>query len=92
MMSATLLTDVLSCVAANTALPDDRLAAFLRERVGAIHVTVCRDDDVPGRISPVAENAVSRLYYVSSGNHCLRLTRDEGEASGLLVGRIDQDE
>ena len=88
MISNTLVKEVLDHVAAAACLQEEPLLASLRERFEEIHVSVCRDDDMPSRIPFAAENALCRVYYVSSGDHCLSLTSDAGSATGLVVALV----
>jgi hypothetical protein len=56
-----------------------------------MHFSICSDDDMPLRLSPAAGNAYCQLYYVDSGDHCLRLTTDAEAATGLVVALCDED-
>lgn len=92
MVDESLLPDVLARVGANVRLPDEELARLLRSSYEGVHFSVCRDDDMPPRVPFIVENAVCRLYYVKSGDHCVSLTTDAATATGLVVALVDQDE
>ena len=91
MIEAPLLADVLDRVAALPGLPDELLLGRLRESFEGLHLSLCRDDDVPPRLPSAAENECCRLYYVTQGGHCLSLTSDAAAASGLVVALIYED-
>lgn len=90
MIEPCLLTSVLERVAAMPQVADEHLLGCLRESFAGLHLSLCRDDDVPPRLGCAAENAYCRLYYVTRGEHCLSLTSDAGAASGLVVALIDE--
>lgn len=92
MIEQALLGRVLAEVEVRTALQADALATHLRGTFPGVHITVCNDDDIPARLSPVAGNDVCRLYYVDSCDHCLKLTTDAEAATGLVVALCDGDE
>jgi len=92
MVDESLLPDILDRVAANSRLPDEELARLLRGSYEGVHFSVCRDDDMPPRVPFAVENAVCRLYFVKSGDHCVSLTTDASAATGLVVALVDQDE
>ena len=86
---------MMSVMAVMESGPDDStetLLQVLRERFPGIHFSLCSDDDVPPRLSPAAECKYCCLYYVDSGSHCLRLTEEAAEATGLLVAMRYKDE
>ena len=88
MIADALLSDVLDRVAAQAGAPEERLLAELRQAFPGVHFSVCRDDDMPARMSPAAQNALCCLYYVTS----LSLSTDAESASGLVVALVDRDE
>lgn len=71
---------------------DEALLRGLRQAFGGVQFSVCRDDDVPSRISCAAQNGCCRLYYVAAGDHCLSLTNDVSSAGGLVIALLEQDE
>ena len=92
MIADALLSEVLDRVAAQAGAPDELLVAELRQAFPGVHFSVCRDDDMPARMSPAAQNALCSLYYVTSSGHCLSLSTDAESASGLVVALVDRDE
>ncbi len=92
MIAEALLDGVLDRVTAQAGVADELLLRKLREDFPGVHFSVCSDDDMPARMSPAAQNTVCRLYYVSSGGHCLSLSTDAESASGLVVALVDQGE
>jgi hypothetical protein len=96
MIGAALLDEaierVLDKVAAARNVPDEMLLGDLRKDFPGLHVSLCREDDVPARVPSAAGNDACCLYYVASSDHCLSLTGDPAAASGLLVALLDQDE
>ena len=92
MIADALLSEVLERVAAQVGASEERLLAELRQAFPGVHFSICRDDDMPARMSPAAQNAVCCLYYVTSTGHCLSLSTDAESASGLVVALVDRDE
>ncbi len=43
------------------------------------------------RLTAALGNARCQLYYLDTGEHCVKLTRDADAASGLVVGLRDAD-
>jgi hypothetical protein len=62
----------------------------LRAAFPDMHFTFCLDDDVMSD-APVSELSGFNLYLVDSSNHCLSLTRDLEQATGLVVAELDDD-
>ncbi len=71
-------------------LSEDRLRG-LREDYPDLHFTYCMDDDI-GVIEPVLEREGFNLYLVSSGDHCLNLTRNFDNATGLVFAEVCAEE
>jgi len=92
MIDNAFLATVLDQVASHSSEPDDVLVTHLRKSYPGTHFSICSDDDMPPRLSPVAGNSFCRLYYVDSADHCLRLTSDSEAATGLVVALVDWDE
>lgn len=93
MIDAALLQQVADAVAAQPSLVDENgLNQTLRAQFAGLRVVVCSDDHIPPRVKPVAENAVCHLYYMDTGEHCVKFTSEAEAASGIVVGLIgDQD-
>ena len=93
MMETALVARVADVVAAESSAGDDlALARSLRERFPGTRFVVCADDDIPLRVKPAAENAICRLYFMDTGEHCVRFADTHESASGLVVGLICDDE
>ena len=92
MIEGALMANVMDLVAMHASEFSDALVTRLRKTFPGIHFSVCSDDDMPPRLSPVAGNTFCRLYYVDSADHCLRLTSDAEAATGLVVALRDWDE
>ena len=91
MIDVALLTKVMEQVVSRASDLGDVLVTHLRSSFPGVHFSVCSDDDMPPRLAPAAGNAFCRLYYVDSGDHCLRLTGDAEAATGLVVALRDWD-
>lgn len=86
-MDAGLLAQVVDAVAAaDPRLADIELQYALRRRFHGLRIVVCNDDDVAPRASAALSSTRCRLYYLDTGDHCVRLSADAAGASGLLVG------
>lgn len=66
------------------------LEQALRAAFPGVHFTFCLDDDVMSD-NPVSELPGYRLYLVDSSSHCLCLTNDPQQASGLVVAELIED-
>lgn len=67
MIEQALLVSVLDQVAELADRPENQLLIDLRAAFPAIHLSVCRDDDMPARLAAAAGNDFCRLYYVQAG-------------------------
>ncbi|OHC68644.1 MAG: hypothetical protein A2045_09495 [Rhodocyclales bacterium GWA2_65_20] len=92
MIEAALLAKVMGQVSSRPQIADDELVRHLRATFPGVHFSVCSDDDMPPKLPAAAGNDYCRLYYVDSGDHCLKLTTDAAAATGLVVALCDQDE
>lgn len=88
MISTEQLRAVSNWLADNVANQDREQA--LRVAFPDMHFTFCLDDDVVSDF-PVSELSGFNLYLVDSSNHCLALTRDLEQATGLVVAELDDD-
>lgn len=91
MIEAALLPKVMEQVASHANAYSDVLGKHLRQTFPGVHFSICSDDDIPSRIPHVASNGFCRIYYVDSGSHCLTLTNDAEQASGIVVALCDED-
>lgn len=71
----------------NARRPD--LARRLRDVFPAVSFCVCDDDDVPARLSPLAEGEGFALYGIHTGGHCASLTGNLEHAGGIAVALRD---
>ena len=92
MIESSMLAKVMDQVAVHAHALADVLVTHLRKSFPGVHFSICSDDDMPPRARPAAGNSYCRLYYIDSGDHCLRLTSDAECATGLVVALIDWDE
>ena len=92
MIDQALMTSVMAVMESRPDDSTETLLQVLREKFPGVHFSLCSDDDVPPRLTPAAECKYCCLYYVDSGSHCLRLTEEVSEATGLLVAMLDKDE
>jgi hypothetical protein len=60
--------------------------ALLRERFPNLHFTECGEDDVSSRFNPALSIDSHHLYLVSGASgHCLELTNNPENATGILI-------
>ena len=79
------LDQVLERLSAETSLAHDAVAQSLRLAFPGTHISVCSEDDISPRLTPVAENAAGQIFLVARGEHCLSLTNDAAAATGIVV-------
>lgn len=93
MIEATLLKDVADAIATLPSLADENgVTQTLRSRFPGLKVVVCNDDHIPPNVKPVGENDVCNLYFMDTGEHCVKFTPDAEAASGIVVGLRGDDE
>ncbi len=61
-------------------------------RMQGYAVTLCSEDELPARSSPVASCERYRLFLVDGSQHCARLTRDYDQAMGVVVAEASDDD
>lgn len=66
---------------------DETIVTALRSEYPNLHFTYCSDDDIPNN-DPVLEEEAFNLYLVDGREHCLCLTRDFENATGVVVAEI----
>ncbi len=69
---------------------DESTLAALRGDYPELHFTWCSDDDITN-IEPVLEREQFNLFLVDGREHCLCLTRDFENATGVVVAEIYSD-
>lgn len=57
----------------------------LRQAWPGVHFTYCSEDDIPARLSPVAEGVGYGVYMVSGAEHCVAFTDHLEAATGLVL-------
>ena len=57
----------------------------LRQAWPGVHFTYCSEDDIPARLSPVAEGVGYGVYLVSGAEHCVAFTDHLEAATGLVL-------
>lgn len=63
----------------------------LREAFPGITFTLCDDNDIPSRISPLTTGEGFALYGISTSGHCASLTSCIESATGLAIALMDDD-
>ena len=66
---------------------DESILATLRSEYPQLHFTYCSDDDIPNN-DPVLEQEHFNLYLIDGRDHCLCMTRDFANATGVVVAEI----
>ena len=69
---------------------DENIITTLRNDYPQLHFTYCSEDDIPNN-EPVSEHELFNLYLVDGREHCLCLTRDFENATGVVVAEIYQE-
>lgn len=93
MIEAALLAQVAEAVAGLPSLVDENaVTQTLRGRFEGLRVVVCNDDHIPANVKPVAGNAVCHLYFMDTGEHCVKFTGEPEAASGIVVGLIGDED
>ncbi|RKT43218.1 DUF6129 family protein [Thiocapsa rosea] len=63
----------------------------LREAFADIHFTHCSDDDI-GVSKPVRAADGFNLYLVDGREHCLVLTDDPANATGVVLAEVEEED
>lgn len=79
--------DQIAEVVRRAGLNDQTLAA-LREAFVEIHFTRCDDDDICAG-APARTSEAFNLYLVDGRAHCMVITHDAREATGVVLAEID---
>lgn len=69
---------------------NDAVIVELRIAHPNLHFTYCMDDDIPNQ-TPVLEGDGFNLYLIDGREHCLCLTRDYANATGVVVAEVITD-
>lgn len=65
----------------------EALIATLRSANPGIHFTYCMDDDIPNH-EPLLAGDGFNLYLVDGREHCLCLTQDYANATGIVIAEV----
>lgn len=63
----------------------------LREAFADIHFTHCSDDDI-GVGQPIRTTDGFNLYLVDGREHCLVLTNDPANATGVVLAEVERED
>ena len=69
---------------------NEQAVSWLRVNYPGIHFTYCLDDDIPNH-EPVLATDGFNLYLIDGREHCLCLTQDFADASGIVVAEVLED-
>ncbi len=69
---------------------DETTVSVLRSAYSELHFTHCNDDDIPNN-EPVLEQETYNLYLVDGREHCMCLTDNIDNATGIVVAEIYPD-
>lgn len=72
--------------------PSEAGIATLRQTWPDIHFTYCSEDDVPARLTPVAEGEGFAVYLVSGAQHCVGFTNHLEAATGLVLASVSEED
>lgn len=64
----------------------------LREAFPGVTFSLCDDNDIPSRLTPLVTGEGFALYGISSSGHCAALTSNLESASGLAIALTDDEE
>ncbi len=68
----------------------ETLIAEIRQAFPGIHFTYCMEDDIPNN-APVFTGAGFNLYLVDGREHCLCLTGELENATGIVIAEVIPD-
>ncbi len=70
--------------------PGEATVAALRGTFPDLHFTACSEDDVPARLTPVAQGPGYALHLVSGATHCVNFTTQPEAATGLVLASVEE--
>jgi hypothetical protein len=70
---------------------DAQTIDVLREAFPEMHLTYCMDEDV-GMKEPARRATGFNIYLVDGRGHCMELTSDGAEATGLVLAEVDEEQ
>ena len=69
----------------------EAIIADLRKAWPGLSFTYCSEDDIPARLTPVAEGAGYGVFLVSGAEHCVAFTDHLEAATGLVLAAQTED-
>lgn len=69
---------------------NESVVSALRGEYPGIHFTYCMDDDIPNN-TPVLESESFNIYLVDGREHCLCLTNNHENATGIVIAEVIED-
>ncbi|MBD9360438.1 DUF6129 family protein [Methylomonas fluvii] len=66
---------------------NETVVSGLRGEYPGVHFTYCMDDDLPNN-EPLLEGTGFNLYLVDGREHCLRITDNYENASGIVIAEV----
>ncbi len=69
----------------------ETLLAELRKDYPQVHFTYCMDDDVQSAADPFLSRPGFNLYLVDGREHCMKLTGNAEQATGLVLAEVLED-
>jgi hypothetical protein len=82
--------DQLSLIVQRAGL-NEQTIGVLRETFADMHLTYCMDDDI-GTAEPVRRERGFNLYLVDGRAHCMKLTTNPENATGVVLAKVDPDQ
>lgn len=69
---------------------NETVVSALRSEYPGIHFTYCMEDDIPNN-EPVLEGESFNIYLVDGREHCLCLTNNYDNATGIVIAEVIED-
>lgn len=91
MIIAKTLEQIADTASSARGLNEDLLSS-LKQSWPQLRFTFCNDDDMPARMPPVLRSERFNLYLLGGGEHCLSLTADPGQAIGVVLAQVDEED
>ncbi|MCK9608700.1 MAG: DUF6129 family protein [Methylomonas sp.] len=66
---------------------NEAVVSALRSEYPGIHFTYCMEDDLPNN-EPVLEGESFNIYLVDGREHCLCLTNNYENATGIVIAEV----
>ncbi|WP_018607908.1 DUF6129 family protein [Uliginosibacterium gangwonense] len=64
----------------------------LRQAFPGIPFTLCSDNDIPSRLTPLAKGDDFALYGINLSDHCASLTPNLEASGGIAIALIDDED